>query len=109
MKGSEKSYIEERILNQNEAKARRKYGDTVYMQEPNVKRTAAAARARLPESALDQLVSKDRTPSPPRKMVEKKLLTENERRQPRPARHYDFLHRVRTELHYLNKRGLDVC
>jgi [protein-PII] uridylyltransferase len=39
-------------------------------------------------------------------LVEKKLINETERRQ--LDRAYDFLLRIRTELHYLNKRSTDV-
>ncbi len=101
VKGFEKSYIEERILNQNER--HEKYGGSIYMQEPNVKNGCGSLRDY--QNLLWISYFKDRTITTAQ-MVEKKILTENERRQ--LDRAYDFLLRVRTELHYLNKRGLDV-
>lgn len=100
VKGFEKEYIEQRILNQKER--HEKYG-SIYMQEPNVKNGCGSLRDY--QNLLWISYFKDRTITTAQ-MVEKKILTENERRQ--LDRAYDFLLRVRTDLHYLNKRGLDI-
>ena len=100
VKGFEKEYIEQRILNQRER--HEKYG-SIYMQEPNVKNGCGSLRDY--QNLIWISYFKDRTITTAQ-MVEKKILSESERRQ--LDRAYDFLLRVRTELHYLNKRALDV-
>lgn len=101
VKGFEKEYIEQRIANQNERHA--KYGGSIYMQEPNVKNGCGSLRDY--QNLLWISYFKDRTITTAQ-MVEKKVLSEAERRH--LDRAYDFLLRVRTDLHYLNKRALDV-
>ncbi|HWB60224.1 MAG TPA: HD domain-containing protein, partial [Chthoniobacteraceae bacterium] len=101
VKGFEQEYIEQRIANQNER--HEKYGGSVYMQEPNVKNGCGSLRDY--QNLLWISYFKDRTITTAQ-MVEKKVLSEQERRQ--LDRAYDFLLRVRTDLHYLNKRGLDT-
>lgn len=101
VKGFEKAYIEQRIVNQTERHS--KYGGTIYMQEPNIKNGCGSLRDY--QNLVWISYFKDRTGSTS-EMVEKKILSDSERRK--LDRAYDFLLRVRTELHYLNKRALDV-
>jgi [protein-PII] uridylyltransferase len=101
VKGHETAYIQERIANQTERHG--KFGGTIYMQEPNIKNGCGSLRDY--QNLLWISYFKDRTINTAQ-MVEKKLLSESERRQ--LDRAYDFMLRVRTELHYLNKRPMDI-
>ena len=106
VKGFEKIYIEERIHNQNER--HEKFGGTLYMQEPNIKNGCGSLRDYQNLLWISYFKNRAITTA---QMVEKKTLSESERRaaQTRPGAYgTPFLLRVRTELHYLNKRGLDV-
>jgi len=99
--GHEKEYILQRVENQAERHA--KAGGTVYMQEPNVKNGCGGLRDY--QNLLWISFFKDGISSTS-ELVQKRLIPDVERR--RLDRAYDFLLRVRTELHYLNKRGADV-
>ena len=101
VQGHEKEYILQRVENQNERHA--KLGGSIYMQEPNVKNGCGGMRDY--QNLLWISFFKEGISSTA-ELVQKKLLPEVERR--RLERAYDFLLRVRTELHYLNKRGTDV-
>ncbi|MGI8889399.1 MAG: [protein-PII] uridylyltransferase [Chthoniobacterales bacterium] len=99
--GHEKEYIMARM--EDQAQRHRKFADNVYLQEPNVKRGCGGLRdyqnllwiTCFKEGALTttHLVGKD-------------WLSTGDRRRIDAA--YDFLLRVRTQLHYISKRSADV-
>src|SRR5206468_11085137 len=99
--GSERQYVELRMRDQ-EAR-HRKFGDSVYMQEPNLKNGCGGLRdyqnllwmSYFKEGALTttHLVGED-------------WLSESDQRRIETA--YDFLLRLRTDLHYLSNRAADV-
>ena len=99
--GQEKKYIADRVANQAERHA--KSGRVVYMQEPNIKNGCGGLRDY--QNLLWISFFKERAQTTA-ELVKKGLLNEMERRE--LDRAYDFLLRVRTELHYLNKRPIDV-
>src|SRR5467141_1165612 len=99
--GSEREYVEMRMRDQ-EAR-HRKFGDSVYMQEPNLKYGCGGLRdyqnllwvSYFKEGVLTttHLVGRD-------------WLSESDQRRIEMA--YDFLLRLRTDLHYFSKRAADV-
>jgi len=99
--GSEREYVEMRMRDQ-EAR-HRKFGDSVYMQEPNLKNGCGALRdyqnllwmSYFKEGALTttHLVGED-------------WVSESDQRRIETA--YDFLLRLRTDLHYLSNRAADT-
>ena len=99
--GSEQEYAELRIRDQ-EAR-HRKFGDSVYMQEPNLKNGCGGLRdyqnllwmSYFKEGALTTI-----------HLVGKDWLSESDQRRIEMA--YDFLLRLRTDLHYLSKRAADT-
>jgi len=101
IKGHEAAYIKERVNNQSER--HQKFGGTVYMQEPNIKNGCGSLRDYQNLLWVGTFKDRARTMA---QLVEKKRLSDSERRKLDAA--YDFLLRVRTELHYLNKRPTDV-
>jgi len=98
--GKEDQYIRWRMSNQDEM--REKYGQSVFMQEPNVKNGRGGLRDY--HSLLWVAWFRHRIPNLTQ-MVERGYLRESERRNLDKA--YDFLVRVRTELHYQNGRAND--
>jgi [protein-PII] uridylyltransferase len=101
VQGHEKKYIAARMADQ--AQRHQKFANNIYLQEPNVKRGCGGLRdyqnllwiSYFKEGALTttHLVGKD-------------WLSAGDRRRIDLA--YDFLLRVRTQLHYTNERTTDV-
>src|ERR1700704_913592 len=99
--GYEREYVEMRM--QDQEARHKKFGDSVYMQEPNLKNGCGGPRdyqnllwmTYFKEGALTttHLVGKD-------------WLSETDRRRIEIA--YDFLLRLRTDLHYVTGRATDV-
>ena len=100
VKGKEDAYIAWRLVNQKEL--HEQYGRIVSMQEPNVKHGAGGLRDYQNLLWNGYFHAHAMTTA---KLVEKKILTESERRLLEKA--YDFLLRVRTEMHFVNKRPID--
>lgn len=94
-------YILDRLADQRERRA--KFGDTVLIQEPDIKNAVGGMRdfhnllwmgqIKLGTSSLTE-------------MVEKGQLSKDERRRLRKA--YDFLLRTRTEVHFQSGRATDI-
>ncbi len=101
VRGQVESYLKWRLENQDER--HRKYGGSVFMQEPNVKNACGGLRDYHNMQWIcyfrDGVMSTA-------KLVERKYISESDRRA--IDRGYDFLQRVRTELHYLSKRPSDL-
>jgi [protein-PII] uridylyltransferase len=100
LRGREQEYIDWRLKNQSEMHAR--YGPTVFMQEPNIK--CGCGGLRDYQNLLWIAYAKERAQSLS-KLVELSVLGENECRKLERA--YDFLLRVRTQVHYSNGRPID--
>lgn len=100
LKGRDLEYLTWRLQNQAELHVR--FGNTVFMQEPNVK--SGRGGLRDCQNLLWMAYVKERTQSLDR-LVELSILREGERRSIEAA--YDFLLRVRTQMHYLNGRPID--
>ena len=96
-----KGYIASRLVDQ--ATRRAKFGDTVFLQEPDVKNSVGGlrdyqnviwmSRVKLGITTIQELGVQN-------------FLRQNELRDFQRA--YDFLHRVRNELHFDKKRATDV-
>jgi len=99
--GYEREYVEQRM--QDQLARHKKFGDSVYLQEPHIKSGCGGLRdyqnllwmANFKEGALTT-----------RHLVGKDWLSESDQRRIEAA--YDFLLRVRTDLHYLTGRGSDI-
>src|SRR5437870_3063972 len=99
--GHERDYVELRMKDQ--VSRHKKFGDSVYLQEPNLKSGCGGLRDyqnllwityfREGSLSTNQLVGKD-------------WLSESDQR--RIERAYDFLLRLRTDLHYATGRATDV-
>jgi [protein-PII] uridylyltransferase len=101
VRGQVDHYLKWRLENQDER--HRKYGGSVFMQEPNIKNGCGGLRDYHNMQWIcyfrDGVMSTA-------KLVERKYISESERRA--IDRAYDFLQRVRTEFHYLSKRPSDL-
>src|SRR6266511_289411 len=101
VEGHEREYVEMRM--QDQVARHKKFGDSVYLQEPNLKSGCGGLRdyqnllwiTYFKEGSLstNQLVGKD-------------WLSESDQRQIERA--YDFLLRLRTDLHYMTGRATDT-
>jgi [protein-PII] uridylyltransferase len=99
--GHERNYIEMRM--QDQIVRHKKFSDSVYLQEPHIKSGCGGLRdyqnllwmTNFKEGALTT-----------RHLVGKDWLSESDRRRIENA--YDFLLRVRTDLHYATGRGSDI-
>ena len=101
VRGHEKEFLEWRVADQRER--HEKSGNTVFLQEPNVKNGCGGLRDYQNLLWLGRVKRGFRNSQD---FVDAQLLTAAERKQ--LDRAHDFLLRVRTELHYQQKRSGDV-
>ncbi len=99
--GHTEDYLAARVADQ--ASRHAKYGRTVYMQEPNVKNGCGGLRDFQNLLWMAYFKYRVRTTG---ELVKKKYLNESEQRE--LDRAYDFIFRLRTELHYVTGRHVDV-
>ena len=99
--GHEKEYLSWRVADQRDR--HEKAGNTPFLQEPNVKNGCGGLRD---YQNLLWIGKVKRGLTSTQDFVEAQLVTPTERKQ--LDRAYDFLLRIRTELHYLQKRSGDV-
>lgn len=100
MRNRDAEYIAWRLANQNEMRI--KYGSSVFMQEPNVKNGMGGLRDYQSLLWISHFKERMNTTA---KLVDGRYLRETERRALEKS--YDFLLRVRTEMHYLTGRVQD--
>jgi [protein-PII] uridylyltransferase len=94
-------YLQERLEDQMARHS--KYGRTVYMQEPNIKNGCGGLRDY--QNLLWMAYFKEGVRTT-KDIVARKYLNETEQRE--LDRAYDFIFRLRTELHYVTGRHVDV-
>jgi len=99
--GQEREFLEWRVSDQRER--HEKAGNTVFLQEPNVKTGCGGLRD---YQNLIWIGKVKRGLATMQHFVDAQLVTPSERKQ--LDRAYDFLLRVRTELHYQQKRSGDI-
>lgn len=103
LKGRAEDYLDWRVEDQE--KRRQRSGPTPFIQEPNIKDGCGGLRDYQNLIWIGRVKEGVRSTA---EMVSRQLLTANERRQ--LDRAYDFLLRVRNEMHYLCRRkgGSDI-
>src|SRR5206468_338756 len=99
--GHEQEYVATRM--QDQVSRHKKYGDSVYLQEPNLKSGCGGLRDY--QNLLWMTYFKEGSLST-NQLVGKDWLSESDQR--RIERAYDFLLRLRTDLHYATGRATDV-
>src|ERR1700757_3953438 len=99
--GYEREYVELRMRDQ--VARHKKFGDSVYLQEPNLKNGCGGLRDY--QNLLWMTYFKEGSLST-NQLVGKDWLSESDQR--RIERAYDFLLRLRTDLHYATGRATDV-
>src|SRR5215471_6165239 len=99
--GFEKEYVELRMRDQETR--HHKFGDSVYMQEPNIKSGCGGLRDY--QNLLWMSYFKEGVLTTTH-LVGRDWLSESDQRRIESA--YDFLLRLRTDLHYLSKRAADT-
>src|SRR6266516_3931408 len=101
VEGHEREYVEMRM--QDQVARHRKFGDSVYLQEPNLKSGCGGLRDY--QNLLWMTYFKEGSLST-NQLVGKDWLSESDQRQIERA--YDFLLRLRTDLHYMTGRATDT-
>src|SRR6058998_924023 len=101
VEGHERGYVEMRM--QDQVARHKKFGDSVYLQEPNLKSGCGGLRDY--QNLLWMTYFKEGSLST-NQLVGKDWLSESDQR--RIERAYDFLLRLRTDLHYATGRATDV-
>src|SRR5213596_3250362 len=99
--GCEREYVELRM--QDQVARHKKFGDSVYLQEPNLKSGCGGLRDY--QNLLWMTYFKEGSLST-NKLVGKDWLSESDQRRIEKA--YDFLLRLRTALHYATGRATDI-
>src|SRR5213594_657521 len=99
--GHERDYVEMRM--QDQVARHKKFGDSVFLQEPNVKSGCGGLRDY--QNLLWMTYFKEGSLST-NQLVGKDWLSETDQR--RIERAYDFLLRLRTDLHYATGRATDI-
>lgn len=100
IEGKEVEYLQWRA--EDQAGRHEKYGDTVFVQEPNVKNGCGGLRDYHNLLWVSRVKRGIRSTA---ELLEAKLLHPRERKQIEEA--YDFLLRLRTQMHLLQERGND--
>src|SRR5216110_3540309 len=101
VEGHERGYVEMRM--QDQVARHKKFGDSVYLQEPNLKSGCGGLRDY--QNLLWMTYFKEGSLST-NQLVGKDWLSESDKR--RIERAYDFLLRLRTDLHYATGRATDI-